>query len=197
MILNFLTKTSVKGKLHCRLLFLCSALFLSFGSERLLFGQTSTPNLETGVTLEPALEIGITGGTNPLGKKTLFAGGGINFGTISFTHPERISNGDAYLKNNLLHLEAIMQVSVTFNGFDSVALELKKLPSGGNSFHQSSYSLSTQREVAPEVIFEDPRNNRVQTLTQSSETLLRLVLEMTPRQKGWVRDGFRLEARGL
>lgn len=173
-------------------------LLLLFAATKIAFGQTTDlPNMETGVVLEPALEIRLGEGTNLFGKRTLFAGSGLHFGSISFTHPERISNGDAYLQNGHLYLEAVINVALTFNGVDSVSLDIKKLPVSSNPFYKTSFSTSLQRSVTPEPVFEDPRNTQVNTFTKSTEFPLRMVLELSPQQKGYIYDRFRLEARGL
>lgn len=152
---------------------------------------------DVGVTLNPSIQITLTEGTNQFGKKTILLGNNIDFGTVTFTHPEAVSNGDAYVESGFLRLEAVLNVGVVFGGVSSVGLDLKKLKVSPTPFHQVYYSLSMDRSSVNTTILEDPLSNRLSTLTGSDSVPLKLIFEINPSQKGRLTDRLRLEANAL
>lgn len=152
---------------------------------------------DVGTTLVSSVQIGLGEGTNQFGRKTILQGGVIDFGSVSFTHPEQVASGDAYRENGNLKLEAVVDVDVVFGGASSVSLELSRLKTSANPFHDTYYSLSTIRTDVAQQIYEEPRTNRIQTLTSSATLPLRLILEIRPNQTGRLSDRFRLQATTL
>jgi len=146
---------------------------------------------------EQNIQISLSGGTNQYGKKTVFQGRTLNFGKVSFIHPEQISNGDAYLYNGNLRLEAIVNVDVIFNGATSVSLHLSKYRDSTSPFHNSYFSSSVDRAHSLEKIDEQPLSNLINTINSAKTTAFRLVLEISPQQTGKLTNRFLLEARSL
>ncbi len=177
------------------LLGLFTANFLLFSSQfRKISGQTA---FDAGATIVSSVQIGVSEGTNQFGRKTIFQGGLIDFGAVTFTHPEQVASGDAYREEGNLKLEAVVDVDIVFGGASSVSLELMKLRTSANPFNDAYYSLSTIRTDLAQQIYEEPRSNRIQTLTGSTSFPLRLILEVRPNQTGRLSDRFRLQATTL
>lgn len=157
-----------------------------------LYAQSGS--VDIGASVDSEIQLALRGVRNNFGKLTTLNGPAIQFGTVSFVNPETISNGDAYLENNHLMLEASTQVDITFNGATSVALSLKKMHLSDNPFYKTYYSLSTARTQPPEEIQMDPLESRLTSVTESSTIDLRLVFEISPRQQGRIFDRFQMEA---
>lgn len=176
--------------------FLLAASFLLVPKFSMLWG-TESPPMTVGATAGSSIELSIDGGVNQFGKRTVVVGNAIDFGNVSFTHPELIANGDAYLENGYLRLEAIFEVGLVFGGATAVDLTLKKIDPSQHSFHNTYYSLSTNRSDILQPIYEDPRSNHLARLVSSSTLTLRTVMEISPQQQGRLADRFRLEANAL
>lgn len=157
-----------------------------------LYAQSGS--VDIGASVDSEVQLALRGVRNNFGKLTTLNGPAIQFGTVSFVNPETISNGDAYLENNHLMLEASTQVDITFNSANSVALSLKKMHLSDNPFYKTYYSLSTARTQPPEEIQMDPLESRLTSVTESSTIDLRLVFEISPRQQGRIFDRFQMEA---
>ncbi len=155
------------------------------------------PNMDVGAVVNPGIEIGLAEGVNSFGKKTIFAGNSIDFGNVTFIHPELVFNGDAYLEKGYLRLEAVINIGITFGGTSSVALNLTRVKKTARSFHETYFSLSTNRSDLVQAVFEEPQNNRLTTLTSSATIPLRIIMEVSPSQQGRMTDRFRLEAQPL
>ncbi|QQR80002.1 MAG: hypothetical protein IPJ69_11755 [Deltaproteobacteria bacterium] len=175
------------------LLFIINLLLFSSQFQN-ISGQTA---FDTGATVVSSVQIGLSEGMNQFGRKTIFQGGFIDFGSVTFTHPEQVASGDAYRDEGNLKLEAVMNVDIIFGGASSVSLELMKLRTSANPFNDTYYSLSTIRSDVAQQIYEEPRSNRIQTLTSSTTFPLRLILEIRPNQTGRLSDRFRLQATTL
>lgn len=181
--------------LKCSAFLLLAAFFLLL--QELPLWSTEVPSVTVGATASSSIELSIDGGVNQFGKRTVVVGNAIDFGNVSFTHPELIANGDAYLENGYLRLEAIFEVGLVFGGATAVDLTLKKIDPSQHSFHNTHYSLSTNRSDILEPIYEDPRSNHLTRLVSSSTLALRTVMEISPQQQGRLADRFRLEANAL
>jgi hypothetical protein len=173
-----------------------------FGSRVAVFSegvaQTSPPptaELQIGTDLIPSIELGFKGGTNEYGKITVITPSGVDFGSVTFTRPELISNGDAYWVDPVLRLEAVLEVKVNFNSISQVALTLTQQPKSSNPFYASYYSVSLRRSEILNPIQGFPRENQVKVLTQPEEVPLRLAFDIQPRQQGRLVDYFRITAR--
>lgn len=176
-------------------LFLFAAFFLLL--QRSALWGTEAPPVTVGATASSSIELSIGGGVNQFGKSTVVVGNAVDFGNVSFTHPELIANGDAYLEKGYLRLEAIFEAGLVFGGATAIDLSLKKVDPSQQSFHNTYYSLSTNRSDTVEPIYEDPRSNRLARLVASSTLTLRTVMEISPQQQGRLADRFRLEANAL
>ena len=144
-------------------------------------GQDGGSPVTMGAQVERGLQLSLAGGTNPLGKKTFFSGNTIDFGAVTFTQPELITNGDAYLEIGKLRLEAVLNMNLVFGGVASVTLDLTKLKASANSFRETYYSTSINRSDPLTVILQEPQKNRLQTLTASAEVPIRIVLDSNAR----------------
>lgn len=153
-----------------------------------------TPNLNFGVTINPELQISIRDEVNAYGRRTLFTGSGVEFGTVSFTHPELIGNGDAYIQNNRLMLEAVLAISIMYNGVNAVQVDLTKVAGSPNPFKGTYFDLNKNRATMPIEILMEPRANRLLTMTTPGTLTLRLVFEVSPQQSGGLSDRFRISA---
>lgn len=153
-----------------------------------------TPNLNFGVTINPELQISIRDEVNAYGRRTLFTGSGVEFGSVSFTHPELIGNGDAYIQNNRLMLEAVLNISIMYNGVNTVQVDLTKVAGSPNPFKNAYYDLSKNRATMPIEILMEPRANRLATMVNPGAFTLRLVFEVSPQQSGALSDRFRVSA---
>lgn len=160
--------------------------------------QAQTPgNVDVGASPTPEIQLGLKGGTNQFGKRTILTGSAIDFGNVSFIHPETIMNGDAFLEDGHLKLEAVIGIDVTFSGAASVKLELTRLAQSANPFHETYYSLSLDRAQAPTKVLDFPAKNNLITITKATTVPLRMIFEISPQQKGRISDRFRLEANTL
>lgn len=153
-----------------------------------------TSAVSFGATVPPALQIRVDGGTNQYGKRTIFSGSGVDFGTVTFTHPELVGNGDAYIANDKLMLESVLEVTTTFNGLQAVRVDLSKLAGSPNPFHRTSYSLSNNRSELPTEILTEPQANRLTTMMNPGTFAVRMVFEIVAQQSGTLSDRFRLLA---
>lgn len=173
-----------------------ASVFFLLKAERMLRAETSdeVPLFSIAATPIPEIKLEITGGNNQTGRRTIVLNNSINFGTVSFIHPETIANGDSYLENGHLLLEAVVDLDVTFSGTNSVLLELSKLKLSTNSFYRTYHSLSIDRSQKPEETQTDPSKSQLKAVTNSETVPLRLVFEITPQQTGAISDRFRLEA---
>ena len=151
-------------------------------------------NVEIGALMPSAVEMSIAGGTNEYGKQTIFLVNNIDFGTVSFIHPEAISNGDAFIENGFLKLESVLNIGIQFSGVNTVAVDLSKLPISSNPFAETYYSLSISRASVPVVIYTEPQFNRVSSFTSSSTVVLRMIYAIKQQQSGKIYDRFRLTA---
>ncbi|MFH1653686.1 MAG: hypothetical protein ABIE74_06485 [Pseudomonadota bacterium] len=173
--------------------------FLFPKSVIVLFGQTANDSqVEMGATVNPTIQITLSGGSNQFGKSTILTGDAVDFGNVAFTHPELVSNGDAFLndKGNLV-LEAVLNVAIIFSGIDSVGVELTRLYASPSSFSNSYYSLSTNRSDIGDVIYTYPQFNRVDVLSGANTITLRMLLEISPQQSGKITDRFRLTTSAI
>lgn len=177
--------------------FIFLILFFLFSRVHLQAQNQKVSDMDVGAVVNAGIEIGLSEGVNPSGKKTIFAGNAIDFGSVTFTHPELVFNGDAYLEKGYLRLEAIINFGVTFGGTPSVALDLTRVKKTPRSFHETYFSLSTNRSDLVQAVFEEPQSNRLTTLTSSSTIPLRMIMEVSPSQQGRMTDRFRLEAQSL
>lgn len=167
-------------------------------SLRPLFQTTETPtNVDTGADVITAIQLGLANGTNQSGKRTRVYLNNISFGSVSFITPELTSNGDAYMENHNLMLEAVINIEATFNGANSASLQLKRMRMSTNPFHKTYYSLLTGRNDVKTEIQEDPLKDDLGIITEPTTLPLRLVFEISPQQKGHLTDRFRLEATTL
>lgn len=162
-----------------------------------LYGQNTFPGMDIGVEIAPGVQLTLTGGDNGTGKLTRIIGNSINFGVVTFTKPELISNGDAYLSDGKLHLEAVIDLSLEFGGANAINLDITKLSTSGNAFESTSFSLSTNRGDNLLPIYDYPRQNRIGNFTQSADTTLRMVFVINPQQHGRLSDRFQIEATTL
>lgn len=158
---------------------------------------TDTPGFAFVTTVNPELQIGLNGGTNPTGRQTIFTPAGVSFGNVSFIHPELISNGDAYLVNNVLNLEAILVVSIIYNGFPSVGLDITKGAGAPAPFKAVYYSMSLDRNVPLNEVVTEPASIRITTLSAPQTITLRMVFQISALQSGNISDRLRLTALTL
>lgn len=173
------------------LLLIVTVMILMHREKDLL---SEEPLFNMGVALASSIQLGLLEGTNQTGRKTYLAGGNIDFGEVSFVHPELIGNGDAYLQAGRLRLEAVVNVDVTFSGASSINLQLTRLNASTNSFDKTYYSLSVNRSDELLEIYDEPRFNLITTVNETLTQPLRMVLEIKPQQQGRIYDRFRLEA---
>lgn len=167
-------------------------------SFRPLFQTTETPtDVDTGADVVAAIQLSLADGTNSSGKRTRVYLNNISFGSVSFIAPELISNGDSYLEDHHLMLEAIVNVEAVFNGASSASLQLKKMRTSTNPFYKTYYSLLVGRNDIKTEIQEDPLKDDLGIITEPTTLPLRLVFEISPQQKGHLTDRFRLEATTL
>lgn len=160
--------------------------------------DSSQPDdVDIGATVTTGIQLALSEGTNQFGKRTLLYGNAVNFGSVSFINPERIINGDAYLEDGLLVLEAVINFDIIFNGANAVFLQLSKLHASTNPFHKAGYSLAINRATTATEILTDPSKNTLATITESKSIPLRLTFEISPQQQGKISDRFRLEATSL
>jgi hypothetical protein len=177
-------------------------LFLSFMAT---FVYHHNPSLESGEALAhevdgisvgakvvPSIYLKVTGGKNQLGKETRFVGNGIHFGEVSFIDPASVANGDAYLRDGYLFLEAVINVNVVFNGGDRGVIGISKFPQSHKSFHSAYYSDSVNRNANLAEIFTFPAENRVAILSGPQIFPVRLAFKVSPRQQGVLKDRFRI-----
>lgn len=153
-----------------------------------------TPNLNFGVTVNPELQITIKDEVNAYGRRTLFTGSGVEFGSVSFTHPELIGNGDAYIQNNRLMLEAVLAVGIMYNGVNTVQVDLTKVAGSPNPFKNVYYDLSKNRTTMPIEVLMEPRVMRILSMNNPSTFTLRLIFEVAPQQSGSLSDRLRISA---
>jgi hypothetical protein len=183
-------------------------LFLSafFAHERELWSSSFRPLFQTtesptdvgaGADVSTGIQLSLTDGINQNGKRTRVFSNSIDFGSVSFITPELASNGDVYPENHHLMLEAIVTVEMIFNGATSASMTLKRLRVSTNPFHQTYYSLQTNRQDVKTVIEEDPLQSSLGIFTEPTDLPLRLVFEISPQQKGHLTDRFELEANAL
>lgn len=164
------------------------------GISELDADTNQTPNLSFGTTVDAALQITLRDGTNLYGRRTIFSGSGVEFGRVTFTNPGLVGNGDAYIDDNRLFLEAILDIGISFSGLLSAAVDLSKVAGAPNSFKSSLFSLSKNRsELAVEVLTE-PRANRLATINSPTTFPIRFVFEVSPQQSGNIADRFRIIA---
>ncbi len=177
-----------------------SAILIAYGFI-FVGGKTPSAQGEESVAMaadiQSSIQISLSEGTNQSGKKTYLVGNSINFGEISFIHPELTSNGDAYLENGHLKLEAVLNVGVIFSGASQATLDVTRLLASTNPFTKTYYSLSTNRSDTLSEVYDEPRTNTLTTITESATVPLRLVLEIKPQQQGKLSDHFRLETTTL
>lgn len=183
---------------------LFSAAFLAHERElwsssfRPLFQTTEDPtDVGAGADVSTGIQLSLTGGSNQSGKITRVFANSIDFGSVSFITPELIANGDAYVENNHLMLEAIVTVGMVFNGATSASMTLKRLRASANPFYETYYSLQMNRQDVKTTIEEDPLQSTLGTFTEQTDLSLRLVFEISPQQKGHLTDRFELEAGAL
>lgn len=150
------------------------------------------PPIGFGVNVNPEIQITITGGVNVYGKQTIFNGSGVDFGSVNFVHPEFIGNGDAYIQNDRLILEAILDLGIAYSGLSSVVVNLTKIGGSANPFNKCSYSLSLNRSSLSIEVQTEPQFNPVVTLANPGHTTLRMLFELTPKQSGAMTERFRL-----
>ncbi len=177
------------------LLLVMSAVLLLIAPSMSNSDDSST--VAAGTQIIPSLSISVTGGTNQYGKKTLFDGTSINFGGVSFIHPELIINGDAYLQGGDLMLEAVIGTDITFNGTNMIGLSLTRLIASANPFSETYYSLSLSRSDNPTIILQDPQSNRICELMTSGTVTIKMLFRIKAQQTGSLTDRFRLTATGL
>lgn len=163
-------------------------------TPRPLRQTTVEPDVDFGAQVTTGIQMSLAAGSNESGRRTLISGSSIDFGSVSFVHPDLISNGAAYLDSGNLILEAVVSVEVVFNGASAVTLDLSRLLTSANSFHKSSYALSINRSTVLTEVLDDPNKSRLSTLTETTSVPLRLAFEITPQQQGRLTDRFRLEA---
>ena len=173
-----------------KIVFGVAIFFLSVSFQRLLVADTK---LEMGATVIPSILVTLEGGRNARGKSTAFISNQIDFGNVSFINPDNIANGDAFRQGNNLILEAVLNVSIDFNGADNVSLSLSKLKTSINSFAKSSFSLLNSIDGPSSKILEYPRSSRIATLHEPSTLMLRLLFDISPQQTGRIYDQFQLE----
>lgn len=180
------------------LIVLCTCLISPLMTDQGYAQATQPSNMDVGAMLSPTIALELSGGTNQFGQRTLLSGMGINFGTVTFTHPELIVNGAAYLQQGNLQLEAVVNVGITFSGASAVQLSISRLRVSANSFHKTYYSPSINRSDVPTVIYDDPQKNQIGTVTQGQTSIpIRLVMGITPQQTGRISDRFRVEAQAI
>src|SRR3989338_4118254 len=110
------------------------------------FAEAQT-DIHFGAQLTPTIQLTLEGGSNQFGKRTSIVNNSLDFGSVTFTHPELTSNGDAFLEDGLLKLEAIFDVGVVLSGTNSVALSLSRLRSSTNPFYRASYGFFYHRPL--------------------------------------------------
>lgn len=157
-------------------------------------GQSDT---DVGAAVATEIQLSLEEGVNENGRRTFVRNSSIDFGSVSFVRPELISNGDSYLEDGHLMLEAVFAVSVVFNGASSVSLDLSKLRMSPNPFLKTYYSTSISRTHALTEIMEDPLKNNLNRVAQSTSQTLRMVFKISPQQQGSLTDRFRIEASSL
>lgn len=150
------------------------------------------PPVGFGVNVTPEIQITITGGINAYGKQTIFSGSGVDFGSVNFVHPEFIGNGDAYIQNDRLVLEAVLDLGIAYSGLTSVAVNLTKIGGSANPFYKSSYGLNLDRSAVPIEFQTEPQYDTITTLTTPGHVTLRMLFEITPKQSGALTERFRL-----
>lgn len=202
-ILKFIRKTSFIFGMLC--LFFSAWLI----HERDLHGATaifSRPLMQTtgapsdtdvGADIMTGIQLALSGGTNQSGRRTILSNSILDFGSVSFITPELIANGDSFLENNHLMLEAVVNVDIVFNGTNAVFTKLSKLRTSTNPFYKTYYSLTTSRSGTKTEIQEDPIKSDLTTITEPSTITLRMLFEVSPQQTGRLSDRFRLEATTL
>lgn len=165
---------------------------------RSLGGSTAeavdTPSVTFGATVNPTLQLSINGGVNAYGKRTLFIGSGVDFGVVTFTHPDLVGNGDAYLSGGNLMLESILDVTATFSGLPSVRIDLSKFVGAANPFKHTYCSLAVNRAEPLVEILVEPQANHLTAMTTPGTFTLRMVFEIIAQQGGMLADRFRLLA---
>jgi hypothetical protein len=150
------------------------------------------PPVGFGVNVNPEIQITINGGINVYGKQTIFNGSGVDFGSVNFVHPEFIGNGDAYIQNGRLVLEAVLDVNVAYSGLNSVAVNVTKIGGSPNPFSKCSYSLNLNRSAVPIDFQTEPQYDTITTLTSPGHIVLRTLFEISPKQSGVMTERFRL-----
>jgi hypothetical protein len=156
------------------------------------------PEMALGASVVPTIALRLSSGANQFGQTTMLNGASIDFGLVTFTHPERVANGAAYLEQGNLRLEAVTLIETIFSGANAVAIDLSQLPLTDGAFHRVYYSTSTNRSVTPDVVSTHPQKDRIDTVTSGQTNLnIRLVMEITPQQSGRLYSRLRMEAQAL
>lgn len=171
------------------------AKFVELHVDKVALAQT-TP-LGASATVQSAASISVGGALTSDGKQTLFSGGGIDFGQVSFLQPELVSNGSAYRVGGLLRLEAVFDVNVQFGGVNTVLVRLSKVQVSTNRFEEIYYTTSVLRSAVPVKVMEYPDRTEVTRLTTPETVKLRLLFDLTPQHQGTVKDRVQVEVSSI
>ena len=136
---------------------------------------TQKARAQVGARIRGNVTIELDGGRNEFGKQTTLSGNSIDFGVVSFASD--VANGDAYLYNENLMLEAILEVDVTFSAARKASVYLSKLRHSTRSFNNNYFSTEQKRTTRLTKILENPQKNTVATLTKRGAFDVRLIFQ--------------------
>lgn len=168
------------------LVLLISGVFFLLLSLAETYPQTQQSDAGLFAQVNPSLSLKVEGGVNDQGRATIITGGQVSFGNVTFTEPQLIGNGDAFLDNQFrLHIEATLKVTVTSGGIDRANVELSRLPGSPNPFANFLFSNGIRREDAMQAIPTTPEKILIRTIQKGGDSFsLRILGVIEPSQSG-------------
>lgn len=96
----------------------------------------SDEGLSSKASLSSSLTVTLSGGSNYRGRETRIFNNSIEFGQVSFTDPDLIDNGDAFIEKQYMVLEAIVEMEISGNGFSSGEVTAYRIIPTSESFEK-------------------------------------------------------------
>ncbi|MFH1874311.1 MAG: hypothetical protein ABH859_03885 [Pseudomonadota bacterium] len=142
-----------------------------------------------------SLSISLEGGRNYRGRDTRIFNNNLNFGSVSFLNPDLINNGDAFLENSYLILEATLKMTIVGNGYTQGQILANRQISTSETFSKvrsSTSDLGTENSI--DILFE-PSVTQIKTFdTNTTELSIRFLYYIDRSQSGSFADTINLTA---
>jgi len=152
----------------------------------------------TAANVSPSLSLSFTGLRNYRGRQTFIFNDRIDFGEVSFINYKDIDNGDAFLENQYLILDAVIGLNINGSGYTNGQITANRKIITDKAFDQVRFSTHDRGTANSTDIPLDPNTVRIKTFDSNvSQIPLRFLFYINRSQTGRLSDTVQLTINAI